>query len=410
MHSSSSSNLTRMTAISFILFMSRGIMGPVSSLYAESLGANYVVIGLLGTAASLTAILFSTVWGRASDRLRQRRVFLRLGLGVLAVSSGLMALVPNYGYLFPLNVLGAVATAAYSTASLALMGDLLEEQRSGHGRRMGVYRGLGSLGFGLMAFFSGSVADRLSMRAPFYLAALLLAVAFFLALRVEEPAASQPPATFNPHGTLRTRPAAASMPQAARPGRLPLAPLLISAFLWALAIGAVYAVWGNYMVGELGYTRAAMSRLWALASLSEFPLMILAGWLSDRIGRLPMLCLGFLAWAFVFLGYVVVPTMPWIVGIQLVRGFAYSAVVATAMVYTTEVRAKSQRGQASGLYGSAEGAGSILGSTLGGALTQLTNFRTMIATNAALIFGGAIYLAVVALRRALRPQGNPDCQ
>jgi len=399
-----------MTVIAFILFMSRGIIGPVSSLYAESLGANYVAIGLLGTATSLTAILFSTVWGRASDRLRQRKVFLRLGLGVLAVSSGLMALVPSYGYLFPLNVLGAVATAAYSTASLALMGDLLEEQRSGQGRRMGVYRGLGSLGFGMMAFFSGSVADRLSMRAPFCLAALFLAVAFFLALRVDEPAANRSPEGSSPRGETRPSLIAASAPQAARTGRLPLAPLLISAFLWALAIGAVYAVWGNYMVGELGYTRAAMSRLWALASLSEFPLMILAGWLSDRIGRLPMLCLGFLAWAFVFLGYVVAPTMPWIVAIQLVRGFAYSAFVATAMVYTTEVRAKSQRGQASGLYGSAEGAGAILGSSLGGALTQFTNFRTMIGTNAALIFGGAVYLAIVALRRALRTGDHPGRQ
>ena len=59
--------------------------------------------------------------------------------------------------------------------------------------------------------------------------------------------------------------------------------------------GAVYAVWANYMVSELGYSQTAMSALWSLASTSEFPLMILAGWLSDRLGRLPMLSLGFLA-------------------------------------------------------------------------------------------------------------------
>ena len=48
------SNLTLMTTIGFILFLSRGITGPVSSLYTESLGASYVTIGILGTVSSLT--------------------------------------------------------------------------------------------------------------------------------------------------------------------------------------------------------------------------------------------------------------------------------------------------------------------------------------------------------------------
>ena len=115
-----------------------------------------------------------------------------------------------------------------------------------------------------------------------------------------------------------------------------------------------------------------------------------------------MLSLGFLAWTLVFAGYVLVPTMPWIVLVQLTRGFAYSAFTATAMTYAAEVRSRSQRGRVSGLYSSAGSLGSILGSSVGGTLTQLTNFRTMIGTNAALIFGGAIYLAVVAVRRMAR--------
>jgi MFS family permease len=61
------SNVGRMTIISFILFMSLGVTGPVSSLYVASLGANYVEIGLLGTVTSLTVIVFGFVWGQASD-------------------------------------------------------------------------------------------------------------------------------------------------------------------------------------------------------------------------------------------------------------------------------------------------------------------------------------------------------
>lgn len=286
---------------------------------------------------------------------------------------------------------------------------------------MGIYRGLGSLGFGLMAFASGSVADQFSLRAPFGLAALFLLIAFLLSLTVQEPRVSpgvRPMSSANVQTILtvvwrgseealntlvavlrprahelRSERSSEGLGDAPRPA---LTPLLVSAFLWSLVTGAVYAVWANYMVDELGYSQAAMTQLWALASLSEFPLMIAAGWLSDRLGRLEVLCLGFGSWTLVFLGYVIVPWMPWILLIQLNRGFAYSAYTAAAMTYATEVRSREQRGTASGLYNSAGGLGAILGSSMGGIQTQLMGFRAMIATNAALIFGGAVYLAATA--------------
>ncbi len=33
----------------------------------------------------------------------------------------------------------------------------------------------------------------------------------------------------------------------------------VSALVWSLVTGAVYAVWGNYMVDEVGYTPAQMT-------------------------------------------------------------------------------------------------------------------------------------------------------
>jgi MFS family permease len=189
---------------------------------------------------------------------------------------------------------------------------------------------------------------------------------------------------------------------------LPLLPLLIAAFLWSLVIGAVYAVWANYMVTEVGYREAQMSRLWALASLSEVPLMILAGQLSDRVGRLPMLSVGLAAWGLVFVGYVVTPQQPWIIGVQLLRGFAYSAFTATAMTYAAEVRARAERGRASGLYNAAGGIGSVLGSSLGGVVTQVSGFHTMILGSAAAVLGGSLTLAGATLVHHQRQPETPQ--
>ena len=419
-----------------MLFMSVGIISPISSLYAESLGASYIAIGLLGAVTSLVSIFASYVWGRASDRLGQRQVFLAVGLATLAVAQGLKAIVPNYAYLFPMNMLGAIAQAAYVTTSLALMGDLLEQRPGERGRRMGVYRGLNSLGFSLMAFVSGSMADRFSIRVPFVLASVFLGVAFWLVSKIQEP--SLDPATqvtfrdravffrlvlvsareatgtmadqfmalvrHRANGDKLAGPGTTPTPHRVGEGaeRLPLDPLLISTFLWSLTFGAVIAVWPNYMVSELAYTQSDVGRLWSLAAFFEFPLMILSGWLSDRIGRLPMLGLGLLLWVIVFVGYVFAPMMPWIMAIQLIRGLAYAAFVATAMTYAAEARPKAERGWVSGLYNAASGAGTILGSFTGGALAQLTGFRAMILISAVLVFGGAVYVAVVAVRRAAR--------
>ena len=387
---------TLLTIISFVVFMSGGVTGPINSLYLESLGAGYAAIGLIGTVTSLTVIALSYIWGRTSDRLGRRKDILVAGLLVMAVSNTLIALVPSFLYIIPLRILSGAATSAYATSSLALMGDELEHHTNTRGRRMGVFRGLGSLGFGIMAFLSGGIADRFSLRVPFFMAGGFYLIGFFVSLAVKENKSTDRRTGNTRDGDTRSE--ETNNRDVATP-TLPLAPLLISAFLWSLVTGAVYAVWANYMVKGIGYTATAMSRLWSLASTSEFPLMIAAGWISDRFGRIRTLILAFIAWTIVFAGYVIIPGMPWILFIQLTRGFAYSAFTATAMTYATEVRSRSKRGEASGLYNSAGGLGSILGSSIGGIQTQLMGFRTMIGTNAALVFGGAVYLTGVVLRK-----------
>ncbi len=400
---------TRLTLIGFLLFMARGMTGPLSSLYWRSLGASYVAIGLLGTVTSVTSIVFSYIWGKASDSAGQRRLFLIGGLVGLALSFGLLVGATDAVLLFPIHAASAIAQTAYNIASLAMMGDWLEQrarQRAvsdrtklterSSGRRMGTYRGLSSLGFGLMAFISGSIADGFSLRVPYAFAAAFHVVALILALGVREVPISGDGAESNDPVTHPERGSSGS-----RDGRqLPLAPLLVSALVWSLVTGAVYAVWGNYMVDEVGYTPAQMTRIWAIASLSEFPLMIVAGWLSDRVGRLPMLAIGFVVWTLVFVGYLVAPRMPYIVLIQLIRGFAYSAYTATSMIYAAEVRSRAERGRMSGIYGTAGALGAILGSSLGGAITQYIGFRALIAFSAGLVFVAAVYVGGAAVRHA----------
>jgi MFS family permease len=418
---------TILTIINFLLFMSRGMVLPLSSVFWRELGASYLVIGALSTVRSLTAIVASPLWGRALDRYKQRKGFLLGGLLLMAASTGLIVFIPGYTLLFPLYIATSIGQAAVATASLALMGDWLEYEGQQNqksegtgrtsGRRMGTYRGLGSLGFGLMAFSAGMVVDRLSLRAPFGLSALFLLIAALLVVSVKEAPGDASAEEAGAAGLTISDAAAESASAGAdnasagagntstQPAdNLPLTPLMVAALLWSLVTGAVYAVWANYMVEEIGYTPAQTTRIWSLASLSEFPLMIVAGWLSDRLGRLPMLATGFVAWTMVFTGYLLVPGMPWIIVVQLIRGFAYSAYEATAMIYAAEVRKRAERGRISGLYQTAGSVGSIAGSSLGGAVTEYAGFQTLIGLCAGLIFSGALYLGGAAIKHRSRGQ------
>ena len=89
---------------------------------------------------------------------------------------------------------------------------------------------------------------------------------------------------------------------------------------------------------------------------------------------------------------------PWILLIQLIRGFAFAAFTATSMVYITEASTRQERGRAAGLLSSARGLGSIVGGTLGGLVTQLMGYVPMLAICAGLLLAGAIYLAGTHVR------------
>jgi len=412
-------NLALLTIVGFVLFMSRGIVGPVTSLYAQDMGASLVLLSALGTTTSVFSVFLSYTWGRSSDVKGGRKAFMLIGLGLLAVEALFTAMIPvvspglgiarPYLLLFPTRLIGAVGQTAYSTANLAMLGDLLETRASGRGARMGLVRGSSSLGFGLMAFGAGKLSDMFAINVPFYISAGLLAIAFLLTLRLQEErfVGARRLGRFDWHSAWQSFATRISDAwsvisghdvtlegEAATKGpRLPLAPLLIASFLFSLMMGSVYGVWANYMKHEVGFSTTLVSVLWATASTSEFPWMIFTGWLSDRLGRLPMMSLGFLVWALIFVGYVFTPQMPWIVVIQLVRGFAFSAVTASAMTYAAEARGRSQRGQVSGLYDAMGGVGSIVGAAIGGTLAQWRGFHFMFAIAAIAMLAGAVYFA-----------------
>ncbi len=295
-------NFRLLTLIFALVYVTIGVGSPLMTLYLEELGADYARISLILTCVAATALLSNYLWGRLSDKFGRRKPFLISALLAMTVTYTLLSRVPNAAWAWPILMINGAAMAAYTTPSLAMVGDLL----AGHpnrGRRMGIYRGIASLTFAIGAVSGGRLADVTSISTALALCAAFYGVAALVALTLHE---TKPVQSATP-GLVLTP---SAIPREERVPNLFLAGVM----LWVGGIGAAVSMWPNYMA-SLGYSKTAISSLWGLAALVEVPGMALVGSLSDLFGRAPLLAAGGLGVAVVLMGYVafsrLLPALDW---------------------------------------------------------------------------------------------------
>ena len=364
-----------LTLIGALVFAAIGFSSPMMTLYLESLGAGYAQISIILTSYTATALVFNYAWGRISDVAGKRKAFLVLGLGGMALANLLLSAVPSVQMAWLVRILEGASMAAYGTVSLALMGDVLDQDVKApdgspgrKGRRMGLYRGLASLAFAGAAVLSGRLADAFGIRLVFGVCAAVYLLAGMVALAIKEPPSlrSAQPASLAQNE---------SMPRKGF-GQLPVL-FLLGVLLWNAAHYASTSMWPNYMA-SLGYTKSTLSTLWGFAAFIEMPSMFVVGALSDLTGRATMLAVGAGGIGLVNLGYLTLASyLPALLGIQVLRGFGYGSYTASAMVFAAESGDTRTRGKTSGVFYAAGSAGQLAGTLMGGNLAQFLGFSAL---------------------------------
>lgn len=380
-----------LTLISAICYVAVGISSPLITLYLQSLGATYAQISIILASVTITMFFANYGWGWLSDRLGRRKPLLITGLVILAAAFFLLSRVPNGNYAWAARIFEGTGTAAYSTISLALMGDLLESERQ-KGRSMGVFRGIGSFGFAIGAIIGGRLADATSIGQTLMVCAGLYLLAALVALAINEVRPTLRPIT------AAAIPAPALENQTSKiKNSLPIF-FLAGVILWTSAHSASASMWPNYMQ-SLGYSKTASSSLWGLAAFIEFPAMYVAGMMSDVVGRAPLLMAGGFFISLTNLGYLLLAgVFPLLLGVQVVRGFGFGSYTTTAMTFATEHSAQQNRGSKSGIYNMVSTAGSLLGSFLGGTLVQSFGFHFLYGVCASLALGAALCFVLLRYR------------
>jgi len=170
--------------IAFFVMVGFGVVVPVLPVYVRSFGVGNLEIGAVVSAFALMRFVSSPFCGRMIDWAGERAV-LATGIGIVALSSGLVGVAQNYPQLLLLRGAGGIGSAMFTVSAMTL---LLGSTSPGiRGRAIGFYQGGFLLG-GMAGPALGGLLATISLTAPFFFYAGTLTVAGILGLLLLGPA------------------------------------------------------------------------------------------------------------------------------------------------------------------------------------------------------------------------------
>jgi MFS family permease len=262
------SNLVMMTVGSAI-----SSLAPVYAI--DQLGAEPGAAGLFMSFAFLGLAAGTLAAGWLSDRFQHRKVFFAVLTVVDCVAIWLMGRLPTFIHLAVVMALdwflGGIALTM-----LSILAGLFAEP-SERGRVFGILSLTGSLG-ALLSMGAGAIVDWQGYRAMFTVAALLSICNPLVGLLLKDK-------------TVSPRELKGASPGGRWAGLGSGFFFLLAGRLVATAAQFVGALGRTLVMGEMGFTATEITSAAAVGGVVALGLSLLAGWLSDRVGRKWLLAL-----------------------------------------------------------------------------------------------------------------------
>jgi len=394
-----------------------GLHAPFLNSYLVDMGATYAELGAFRSVGNVAPTILQPAWGATSDRVGHTRAFVAFGTftGLFTVYLFLWAATP-----LDMIVLYAIQSILFSVQIptwTCLIGGLMGERNRGSELgRLGMVTNLASLiatlVSGFIAGFPGIVAAlreilgplgqvmlppveawREIYYLPFYLTAVVGISASILSLLVKEKQCPNRRRSFPPVLKLLSRPGDFR--------RFCFAATFFSfgmSMAWPYFI-IVQRVWLQNTLLEIAIASAIMT-------LSTVIFTIPLGWVSDRVGRQPLIILGRTLLVLVPLYYALVlfnKSLMLIYYSNFVAGLATAAHANASTAYIYDVAPEDERGSHISVYNVFTGIifllGSLLAGLLGDALVpfyggQMAVFSMLMVSTVLRGVGSVMYLQI----------------
>ncbi len=373
--------------VAFCVALGFGIVVPAVPLFAREFGVGNTAAGAVVSAFALMRLLSGLGGGRLVDRVGER-VALLVGLGVVAVSSVLAGLAVSFPQLLVLRGIGGVGSAVFTIAATSLL--LRVASAAQRGQTQSVYRGGFLLGGIIGPAFGGAVLG-ISIRAPFFLYAVTLALAM-TAAAVLLPKHVPPEPTQVAMGVGEED----GLPEGVvpEPPRTPLRSALRNpAYQAALAgnfatgfsvLGVRSTVVPLLVVQDLDLGPGWIGAAFTLAAFVQGVLLLPAGRAVDQVGRRPALVLGGLLTSSSLFGLALAdgPTGLLLAMTVFAAGAALLGVAPAAIVGDV---VEGKGGTAVAVWQMASDLGSVMGPLAAGLLIDRASFGTALVVSATVV-------------------------
>lgn len=356
----------------------------VPLLLTGPLGAPAVLVGLIEGIAELAVAAMSVAAGRASDR-HGRVWFIRAGYLLPAIGKAVVALAGSWWVLLIGRVIDRSGKGLRTSTRDALLVDLVDP--SIRGRAFGLHRAmdtagavlgvLAAAGF-LFAYRNEGTAES-SLRTALLLAAAAGLAAFLLTLLLRDAARLH----------RQTRATAEPLPRSFWRSLIPIA-------LFGLANSSDAFI--LLRVATFGFDPWLVAVAYATYQLSAAIGALPAGAISDRLGRRPVIGVGWILYALAYAGLALASEAWMLWPILLLYGLAIACTDGAAKALVADRAPESARGRALGILQATIGITTLAGNLVAGAIWD--------AKGPAWAFGVGAIFALVACAALLFTWGS----
>jgi MFS family permease len=375
--------------------MSGSLVVPLLPTYAETLGADAVLLGVVFTLPTAANALLAAPFGSLADRVG-RRPFVIGGLALGAASTGALGLADAMPPVLALRALDGVALAMAGPATTAYLGDLAHEEN--RASVIGAYRTVGMVGLALGPAVGGGLAAAFTFSTPFVaLGAVTLAGALALLPLLPPTAAAGRDAggggadAAGDDGLLPSRPSREDVEGLLTPSAVAL---VLSGFVASLGTRALDPLLAPLLAATVEAGPGYVGGVWSAFGLSMALFVPVGGTLADRFRRKPPVVAGKVLWVGAVFGLAAfdVRVLP---PLLLAVGGLASAVSGPALsALHYEAAPDGREGTLAGVVATASSLGGVAGPLLGGVVADALGVRAAVVAIAVAWALDAVVVAV----------------
>ncbi|MEI6216114.1 MAG: MFS transporter, partial [Actinomycetes bacterium] len=166
-----------LSVVGFFVAVGYGLIVPAIPIFARSFGVNKTAIGFVISSFALARFGSGLISGRLVDRFGERKT-LAVGLFMVSLSSLAAGLAQNYWQLLSFRAAGGLGSSMFSVSAGALLMRSVSDDQRAQGQS---FYNSGFLLGGIAGPAFGGILSAISLRAPFFVYAVTLLMASFVA-------------------------------------------------------------------------------------------------------------------------------------------------------------------------------------------------------------------------------------